>query len=120
MRVYNPLPFSIETDDFSIKFLESAIRFNQFTLVKMLVGLGAPLGVVKSEAKERTPLHIAAWSGNHQICEYLLLKGASTSLLGVDGYTAMDLAIANGHQNVPGCSLVCHPSIRPLRIKVFR
>jgi ankyrin repeat protein len=63
----------------------------------MLTELGASLGVMKSESRQRTPLHVAACCGKYQICEYLLHKGASLSLLDKGGFTAMDLAIMTGH-----------------------
>jgi ankyrin repeat protein len=91
------LPSLITTNDFSTKLLESAILLDQRTIVKMLVELGASLGPVKTEVKKRSPLHIASCCGHYQICEYLLLKGASPSLLDADGLTAMDLAIMIGH-----------------------
>jgi ankyrin repeat protein len=91
------LPSFLSTDDFSVKLLESAILVDQRAVVKLLVELGASLGVVKSEVKQRNPLHIASCYGHYEICEYLLLKGASLSLLDADGLTAMDLAIMAGH-----------------------
>ena len=95
------LPSYIPTDDFFIKLLESAIRLNQRTIVKMLIELGVSLRVIESEARQRTPLHIAACCGHYEICKYLLLKGASPSLLDADGFTPMDLALIIGH---PQCT----------------
>jgi ankyrin repeat protein len=94
-------PSLITTGDFSVKLLESAIRLDQRIIVKMLIELGASLGAMKSEIKQRTPLHVAACCGHYQICEYLLLKGASSTLRDADGFTAMDLAIMIGH---PQCT----------------
>jgi ankyrin repeat protein len=97
------MPSFIGNDEFSVKVLESAIRLNQRNIVKILVELGAPLGAMKSEARQRTPLHIAACCGHHQICEYLLIRGASPSFRDADGLTAMDLALMIGH---PQCTRV--------------
>jgi ankyrin repeat protein len=103
MRGYSSTsaPSLIRCDDFTVNLLEWAIRLDQEIIVKMLVELGVPLGVMKSEIKQRTPLHVAAVCGRHQICEYLLIEGASPSLPDANGFTAMDLAIMVGH---PQCT----------------
>ncbi|KAL2211123.1 ankyrin [Sarocladium strictum] len=87
------IPSVILTDSFSIKLFESAIKSNQLAIVKMLVELGSPLGAVEGEQKGRSALHIAACSGNETICEYLVAKGADSSLQDGDGNTPLDLAI---------------------------
>ncbi|KAK8137557.1 hypothetical protein PG984_003050 [Apiospora sp. TS-2023a] len=78
---------------FSIRLFESAIRFDQLAIVKMLVELGSPLGAVEGELKDRSALHIAACCGRRRICEYLIAQGADISLPDRDGYTPLDLAI---------------------------
>jgi len=95
------MPSLITAVDFSVKLLDSAIRMDQRTMVKMLIELGTSLGPMESEVKRRTPLHVAACCGRYPICEYLLLKGASPSIVDSDGFTAMDLAILIGH---PQCT----------------
>jgi ankyrin repeat protein len=104
------IPSFVPTDDFSVKLLESAIRLDERSIVKMLVELGASLGALKLETKRRTPLHVAACCGHYQICEYLLLKGASPSILDADGLTAMDLAIITGHPQCTRFFLTLCPS----------
>jgi hypothetical protein len=94
-------PSFITTGEFTVKLLESAIRSDQRVIVKMLVELGASLEPMKSEIKQRTPLHVAACCGNYQICEYLLLNGAFPYEEDTDGFTAMDLALMIGH---PQCT----------------
>ncbi|KAK8071376.1 hypothetical protein PG997_011579 [Apiospora hydei] len=86
-------PSVVMTVSFTIRLFESAIRFDQLAIVKMLVELGSPLGAVKGELKDRSALHIAACCGNRRICEYLVSKGADVSLQDGDGYTPLDLAI---------------------------
>ena len=78
------LPSIVPTDHFLVKLLESAIRLDQRTIVRMLIELKVPLGVMDAEVKRRTPLHIAACCGHYEICRYLLSKGASPSSLDAD------------------------------------
>lgn len=104
-------PSFVTTGDFSVKLLESAIRLDQRIIVKMLIELGASLGAMKSEIKQRTPLHIAACCGHYQICEYLLLNGALPYQEDTDGLTAMDLALMIGD---PQCTRLFCPFRRRL------
>ncbi|KAK8024556.1 hypothetical protein PG993_012622 [Apiospora rasikravindrae] len=68
-------PSLVMNVSFTIRLFESAIRFDQLAMVKILVELGSPLGAVKGELKARSPLHIAACCGNRRICEYLISRG---------------------------------------------
>lgn len=56
-----------------------------------------------------TALHIAAAYDYYEICHSLLMCGASTDLLDVDGYSALDIALIHGATNsaqiiLPKCS----------------
>lgn len=90
------VPSLIFSEDFTVKLFESAIRCDQFVIVKMLVELGAPLGPMACEESNRSPLHIAAFCDRRAICEYLIERGACTTLEDRDRNTPLDLALCNG------------------------
>ena len=46
----------------------------------------------------RTPLHVAGYLGETYCCLCLLLRGAKVDQLDDDGYTALDLALIEGHR----------------------
>lgn len=91
----NATPSVIMTEKLSTKLLETAIICNQLTLVKILVELGSSLGAIEGETRGRLPLHVAASSGDWQICNYLLSKGADASLRDTTGRSLLDLAISS-------------------------
>lgn len=45
----------------------------------------------------RTPLHLAAQNGCHEVCKALLENGASRDKTDTTGYTPLHLAAMNGH-----------------------
>jgi ankyrin repeat protein len=90
------LPDFIASKDLSTKYLELAIISRQMTMVKMLIELGASLGLTDGESGCRTPLHVAVCCGDLKICRYLLSIGADPSLRDSEGQSSFDLAIALG------------------------
>jgi ankyrin repeat protein/uridine kinase len=90
------LPDFIASKDLSTKYLELAIMSRQLTMVKVLIELGASLGLTDGETGSRTPLHVAVCCGDSKICRYLLSVGADPSLRDSEGHSPIDLALALG------------------------
>lgn len=47
-----------------------------------------------------TSLHVAAMNGHTEVAKHLLAHGADTSIIGTDGYSALDLAKRNGRRKI--------------------
>jgi ankyrin repeat protein len=93
-------PSFVVSKALSTHFLETAIVSGQLTMVKMLIELGASLGLMDGESRSRTPLHLAVCCANSKICRYLLSQGADPSLRDSKGHSPPDLAILLG---APAC-----------------
>lgn len=101
------MPSLIISGKFTVIIFESALRCGHLTIVKMLVELGASLGIMEEEEMQRSPLHIAAFCGERDICECLITKGADVTLIDSCDKTPLDLALYNGFD---ACASLLLPS----------
>ncbi|XP_023314366.1 ankyrin repeat domain-containing protein 27-like isoform X1 [Trichogramma pretiosum] len=62
-------------------------------------GLDGTPSITARDERGRTCLHVAALHGQVAVVDYLLNRGAKTSLADADGATALHCAAARGHQN---------------------
>ncbi|MCW7468179.1 ankyrin repeat domain-containing protein [Leptospira kanakyensis] len=76
-----------------------AVLLKNEGIVKELVSFGCDTNRADS-IEGQTPLILAARDGSPEIVEYLLEKKANPLLKNKKEQTALDLAIANGHQNI--------------------
>ncbi len=74
----------------------AAAKNNVFSAVKLFTESGANI-TVKSPEDNLTLLHIAAKNGNHEILEYLILKGSDVKELDPNGLTILDYAILKAY-----------------------
>ena len=74
----------------------AAVKNNVFSAVKLFTESGASI-TVKSPEDNLTLLHIAAKNGNHEILEYLILKGSDVKELDPNGLTILDYAILKAY-----------------------
>lgn len=82
--------------------LHAASLSGHRSIVKMLLDKGAPVdGCVRTSFRARTiPLHGASRNGHTKIARTLLKHGASFDVLGWNGETAIELAVAFGHKKM--------------------
>jgi uncharacterized protein len=72
--------------------LMAACLDGYLNVAKLLVAAGAPV-----DGPGWTPLHYAAFEGHAEIVGYLLDVGANKNALAPNGYSALMLAVRNGH-----------------------
>ena len=63
-----------------------------------LIDAGVDLDESFVNGEGYTALHFAAWDGKDDILAYLIDSGATTDLVGEDGFTPLLLAISSGHK----------------------
>ena len=85
----------IELCKHKITPLDTAIRLNEFEIVKYFIDvLPANVNTIITDAG-CTPLHIAAYSGSEEICNFLLQSGANVNAINFHSYKPLHYAAMN-------------------------
>ena len=79
--------------------LHEASMSGQKHMVELLLDFNANPNSIIMTSMFRTPLEAAAWNGNFSIVQTLLKRGAKVNSQG-EGRSALDIAIAGGHENI--------------------
>lgn len=79
--------------------LHKAVLYRHFDVACLLIDQGADLDVVTDDTNE-TPLHYAAKNGDYKMVEFLISRGANSTITDNSGKTARDVALACSHTRV--------------------
>jgi serine/threonine-protein phosphatase 6 regulatory ankyrin repeat subunit B len=77
--------------------LHLAAAAGHLSVVQILLGKGADIGLVNSKQQHAT--YFAARNGHPEVLMLLLSRGASAADPDLEGYTALDWTIVNGHNS---------------------
>ncbi|UCC38611.1 MAG: ankyrin repeat domain-containing protein [Candidatus Aminicenantes bacterium] len=91
--------FSVSSTIVNSQEIFKAVQEGNFGKVKSIIDKNPTL-IITRDLNNRTPLHFAATTGNKQIAEYLLSKGADINLKNSDGRTPLHFAASNRQKDV--------------------
>ena len=98
--------------------IHDAVRKSDFEAVKSILTSGSQ-NVNDKDKFKRTPLHIAAWSGDHNMVELLLRFKADPSAIALDGFTALHFA-AQKENGALACEYLVKKSAKLLHAKISK
>lgn len=98
MNRYTPPMANLQVDAAAINEMIWAASAGNLQEIRRLVARGYPLDVADYDF--RTPLHLAAAEGHHQIVQYLLAQHAACNPLDRWGHTPLDDAIRHKRSDV--------------------
>lgn len=92
-------PKSRETSNSGQQDLHTAARSGDLVAVQLICSSN-PLAVNSRDKHSRTPLHLAAWSGQAQVVDYLCKNKADVGASAMDDMCAIHFAAQKGHVEV--------------------
>lgn len=91
-------PAICASNPLNVNALHAAVAQNNLQICQMLTNHGIDVNI--SQMKKITPLHASVHRGNLEITRLLLEHGAQVTFKNDDGNDALDIAKAEGHQNM--------------------
>lgn len=95
-----------------------AAYYGHGAAVLYLLSCGANIDA--EDAAVTTALHAAAWTGNEDLFQLLLKKGASISILDHDGWSVDIYAMRQGHNNISGLFLENSDGNEEILVKTYK